>query len=264
MKSSYRVTITGKSKNCRRATERPVIVFVAGWGSTPFTWRFFIPELSRDFEVHYFETREKLEHRDSKSILSDGLHAKAMAEDILDYLDSLNETHVILSSSSAIYFSKICHKLKKTPRSVSYLSPLLYFPDPKLTRLGPILIAVSKLPMAASALKRMASFIWRNAESERLQGIYKIIDNGSLQTLYNSARQLRNEYADLANLSILQAPSLIVSAAEDSLHKRQEVEELQSHLFNADSQSVATFGLVHSSRAARIVADFIRRSISSS
>ncbi|MEL6332524.1 MAG: hypothetical protein AAFQ76_08040, partial [Cyanobacteria bacterium J06626_26] len=36
-----------------------LIVFFPGWLSTEKTWRYFLPELSKDFRIEYFESREK-------------------------------------------------------------------------------------------------------------------------------------------------------------------------------------------------------------
>ena len=40
-------------------TDKPALVFVAGWISMIDSWKYVLSELSREFTVYYIETREK-------------------------------------------------------------------------------------------------------------------------------------------------------------------------------------------------------------
>ncbi len=241
-----------------RSSSDNIVVFVPGWGSTPFTWRYFLPEIIRYHDVHYFETREKVDHSANPEILHTGLGAEDNSYDLLSYLEDLDRPYFLfLSSSAVIYFSLICESISKPPEAICYLSPMTKFPKSTMVQFGQFIVLIAKIPIfRASVISLMKNF-WTRSEQDRLEGILKILENGSLETLFHSARQLSSVSARLESISQVPCSSIILSAREDKLHKINECAELYDRIPNCKWEYLNSFGEIHSSKAANLLLDFL-------
>src|SRR5687767_11079155 len=78
-------------------SQGPNLLFIPGWASTEYTWRKFIPLLSENYSVHYFESREKPTALYRSNTID--LSLDAMSNDLVAYANSINNLQFIAGAS---------------------------------------------------------------------------------------------------------------------------------------------------------------------
>ncbi|MEL7508176.1 MAG: alpha/beta hydrolase [Cyanobacteria bacterium J06554_1] len=241
-----------------------LIVFFPGWLSTEKTWRYFLPELSKDFRIEYFESREKPSALPSKIKCQT---FKAHGDDAVSFLNSLGGTpyYVVGASIGASVYLSIVDRLEKKPDGQILISPGARSPAAKVS--GPLAVLFEFLrrspgwllyclrPLFLAIIKRLA------AEKDEYQATAAIqsLAAANLARVTASARQLLKFELDLNAISKISVPTLIIAASHDSAHNIQDAQRIDDCLPNSNLRFFETFTHTHSSICARKILDWIER-----
>ena len=240
-------------------TTRPTVplVFVPGWASTIFTWRYFLPRLLCYTSIFYFETREK-----SSSILcpSASFKVEDVARDVSDYLNKYYHKgtyNLIGASMGATYILECWAYLRNKPACVtlilpniavavpSYLSALKYTPR----RLSPYLKPfVSYL---------MVKFHLTPKEAEQQVGLFAAVNDGDADKLRRAGLGLGKYELDLNEIMKIDRPSLIIGASQDRLHNPDAVLKIHQSIFGSTYKDLNTFTNAHSSKSADLIINWM-------
>lgn len=116
-----------------QASSFPLVVFVPGWISLIAAWSEVLAELTRDFNVCYIETREKITSRVRGEVR---YGVAAIAQDIAGVVERLgidHEPYVLVGSSlGATAVIESCRILKKKPQCLVLIAPNTEFRVPPL------------------------------------------------------------------------------------------------------------------------------------
>jgi len=241
----------------RTQTPRPVILFVAGWASTPFTWRYFMPHLSSWAEVHYFETREKASSNLSRST---DVSITAMASDIASYIEQniTGEPYGLIGASTGANLAISALRLAARPAwavlvlphvrvpIATYLNLFRFIPAPALRCLKPVILW----------LFRLNRLVGRT--SQKQEGAFAALQQADLAKLRRSLfswMTYRLESSELANLSNL--PCLIIAASQDSTHNAGDAQSISTDLPRSHYYDGRTFTWAHSTHASRYVMNWV-------
>ena len=247
-----------------------LIVFFPGWLSTEITWRYFLPELSKNFRIEYFESREKPSAQPSNIGCHTEYHIEcqtfsAHGDDAANYLNSLNEEeyYVIAASVGASVFLSIIERLHQRPKGQVLISPSISSPLLKVS--GPLSILLSTLqrspsgllyflrPVFIAIIKRLAA----NKDAYQVTAAINSLAAANLSRVTASARQLLNFELDLAPISEVNVPTLIVTTTLDSAHHSQDAQTLNACLPNSSILSFSTFAHARSSVCAQKISNWI-------
>ncbi|MEL6161057.1 MAG: alpha/beta hydrolase [Cyanobacteria bacterium J06627_32] len=239
-----------------------LIVFFPGWLSTEATWRYVLPELSKNFRVEYFESREK------PSSLPNRIRCQtfqAHGDDAVSFLNSLGDTpyYVVSASIGASVYLSIVDRLEKKPDGQILISPGARSPADKVS--GPLAILFAVLrrspswhlyflrPIFLAIIKHLA------AEKDEYQATAAIqsFATANLVRVTASARQLLKFELDLNAISKVAVPMLIIAARHDSAHNIQDVKSIDNCLPNSSLYFFDTFTHTYSSICARKILDWI-------
>lgn len=254
-----------KARNMIRvfgAENESQIIFFPGWLSTPRTWRYFLRELSNQFRIEYFESREKPSAKPNVILCQT---FKAQQEDVIAYLNSLPEKpySVVAASMGAIVYLSVVDRLHRKPASQVIFSPTVQSPKPKKNRL---LIVLYKLlqnsPSWAFYLLRplLLGFIHKVAEknnSHQVKSILTAISEANLVRAAASIRQLPNFKIEPVALTKIDVPTLVIAAESDSVHSSSDAECINNKLRNSRLVFYKTFAHTHSSACARAISEWI-------
>jgi len=230
-----------------------LIVFVAGWSSTPSTWRYFLPVLQEKATVHYFETREKAH---TKYVLtSPSFDINAMSNDLVFYLNNLKKDYVLIGASvGASVIINSFNQLLNTPLCVVLLTPnskIKIQSSLQVLRITPVKILRFVRPLILTLIN-VFSF---KADAHRIEGLVNAMNSAELATSKKSIIQLSSMNLLAKKPERLNIPALIIATNKDSVHNSHDSILFQERL-GADLIRFETFTEAHSSRCAKQVIEW--------
>jgi len=244
-----------------KATTNPVVIFVPGWISLMSGWKEVLIEMSRDFTIHYVETREKI-----SSTISGKVHYQVedFARDISSLVDvfKLKDRNFILFGSSlgATTIVDSCRFLTSQPLCLVLIGVNAVFYIPKfwrhVVRLFP--------PRLYLAFKPFIKWYLRNfrldVQSDLAQ--YKKyclnIDTADPWKLKKAALAFVR-YAIWDRLPDIKIPALLISASKDKIHDLQNIRHISALMSNSTNIDLETNSNTHSAAMVVEMRKFIKK-----
>jgi len=213
-------------------SNNPTVVFVPGWISLISTWKSVLQYLSRDFTIHYVETREK------KTAIVRG-RVKYRVEDcardlatIVEQLDLTDNNYILCGSSlGATAIADGFRFLKHRPLCLALIGINAEFYIPR----GWIGFVRCFPPTLYLAFKPVIKWYLRNfrLDVEKDHAQYKKycdnIDNADPFRLKKAALALA-KYKIWERLPEIQTPVLLFSASLDALHDLENIKRIHELL----------------------------------
>lgn len=228
-------------------TSNPSVVFVAGWVSQITAWQEVLLEMTREFNVFYLETREKISSR-VKGRADFGI--KEMGQDVIKlikHLDLKNGEYILFGSSlGATTILDSCRLLPADPLFLVLIGPNAEFRVPKTWI---FLITVFYPPMY-TLIKPVVKWYLKNF---RLNVKHDYAQYQKYSTALDSAdpRKLKKAALALAKYKIwgflehVQYPALIIGASKDKLHEPENLKKIVRSLKNSTYVDLETNNRTH-------------------
>ena len=258
---SENVSLKVISFNPPQKTENPPVVFVAGWITLISAWKIVLQEMTKDFPVHYIETREKIS---SRVIGKANYGVEEIGKDIVKLVDHFNlkEKDFILFGSSlgASALLDCCRFLDRTPLCLVLIGPNAVFRVPRFGKiivyfLPPRLFLLVK-PMVKWYLKTFRLNI--KSDYEQYQKYCVNIDSADPWKLKKAIMKLWSWQAwDL--LPGIKYPTVIFGASKDSLHEPENLKQMVSMLPNAEYIDLETNKGTHSAAMVAAMQKYIEK-----
>ena len=229
------------------------IVFVPGWASTPYTWRYFLPPLVATTPVSYVETREK-----SSSRLTN-----PRQQSVTDQVDDIRraieasaiERPVIVGASTGA--NLVLELLLTAPnccQAFALLAPHLDVPVPSWLSLFARLPDPMTAPMKKLAVLTLKLHRPRRFEEDQYEGLVAAASSAQLRKLGASAAAWAGHQVRLPALN-REISGVVVGSASDSFHNRDGAQEIARRMAPTTSYfEVANFTALHASSTATLIA----------
>lgn len=227
------------------------LLFVPGWASTEYTWRNFIPYLSKNYIVHYFETREKPNTRYQDRNVD--LSLDSMSNDLVTYANSISGLSFVAGASLGA--STIINGWKNIaikPRKLALICPNLGIRLPKLFSVW------EKAPRSVLKAARPA-ILWGISkfsygyDGDRVAGMLRAFRIAEIDVLLRSAKQLANLRLPSELISKIDVPALVIGTLQDEIHNLNDAIKVAKEIKTSKWETLPTFGDAHSSRSARLL-----------
>lgn len=209
---------------------RPPVVFVAGWITLMAAWKEVLREMTKDFTVHYIETREK---KTSVVTGNEPYTVEALGKDIVSYVSGLglkNGQYVLFGSSLGATVVLDCIRfLADRPKCVVVVGPNAEFRVPWWGR------TVIRLfyPPSYSLLRPFVKWYLRNfrlnveSDSAQYRKYCNNLDAADPWKLKKAAWEF-SSYTVWNLLPAVDLPVLLVSASKDKLHEPGNLKKMAS------------------------------------
>ena len=208
-----------------KTQNRPVVIFVAGWGSVFEGWRPLVSEWSRRRKIVYIETREKGSSRISVRATKSDFSIEKISSDIVGVLD-----HYDIESSDVDWFSSslgstvLIDAFSRgllSGRTSILLAPNSEFKFPIWARF----LIMSPIPrFSHSTIKNLViSMVEKKVKEEGQKTRYRrALLSQDLHKMHLSARFLMG-YSIPSDLSGISFPCAVMTASSDKLHGMDRV-----------------------------------------
>ncbi|MEM1168200.1 MAG: alpha/beta hydrolase [Cyanobacteria bacterium P01_H01_bin.35] len=233
------------------------IIFVSGWASTYYTWRYVIPELSELFRVFYFESREKATAKVDNNA---SFYMSDMKDDLVSFINcNFSDKPFVLIGSSlgATTILESWHSFENKPEKIVLITPNIKMPFPS------ILSIAFFIPDLIVEVLRPIIFAYVNARKQKLDkkqvaGMNEVINRGNLPRIKSSIKDLWNYNFNLKLLTTINTPCLLITASEDRVHSHQDSQIILSKLPNSEYVNLKTFSTTHSQTIVSILKEWIK------
>ena len=244
-------------------TDKPTLLFVAGWISQISGWTGVLKALTKTHRVHYLETREKRSSKVAKvSAVDFNMHR--MRNDVAEVIEQRypDGNYFLAGSSlgaSAIVEFLLMHKL--SPLSTALIAPNPELKFPKVLMYG----LVSWFPPALYApIKAIAKWYLRNfrldpvKEPEQYEKYCNTLDAADPYKLKPNAMSML-DYEIWDRLGAVKDKVLIVGASSDKLHGLDNLIRMTELMPNAVLASMESNKVTHSEQAGRLLAGYFNQ-----
>lgn len=249
-----RAILTVRHYPAGAATGRPRIVFVGGWASTLFTWRYVLPPLSAQAELFYFESREK-----PSALISPAgdFSIAAMAEDLAGFLEAqgvAGPTLLVGSSLGATVALEACGRLDCGLAGLVLICPNREMPSRRRLWLAQ-LVPDGLCPRLRRPLAWTLRCVAR--DPQLATGLARAVEEADLLRLKRSLAAIRGYEMDLAPLAGIGVPTLVIGASHDKLHRYEDALAICAAIPDSRLKDVRSFASAHSRLAAQTILDFM-------
>ena len=228
--------------------ENPVVVFVAGWISLMSGWKKVLREMTKDFQVYYIETREKISSRIQGKV---EYSAETIGQDIVSLISHFNlknRDYILFGSSlGATVILDCCRFLKSIPLCLVLVGPNAEFRVPKIWK-GVVRLFYPPLYLLIKPSVKWHLRTFRmdvDSDPAQYQKYCKALDSADPWKLKKAAMSLWNfEVWDL--LEDIECPTLIIGASKDKLHEPENLRKMVSMMKHATYLDLETNQLTHS------------------
>ncbi len=226
----------------------PPVLFVAGWISLMSGWKEILQEMTKDFQVYYVETREKItsqvKGRENFGVEDIGKDLVAL----VSLLKFTSENYILLGSSlGATAILDCCQHLTIPPKCLVLIGPNAVF---RVPRFGKAIVSVF-WPRMYLVIKPLVKFYLKNfrldvkSDYAQYQKYCTALDTANPWKLKNAVMRLWSyEVWDL--LGDIAFPSLIVGASKDDLHEPENLKKIVSMMPHATYVDLETNKGTHS------------------
>jgi len=203
-----------------KENNKPAVLFVAGWITLIKAWENVLREMTKDFQVFYVETREKIS---SQVAGKAGYGVEEIGQDLVTLVDHFNlkEKNFILFGSSlgATSILESCLYLKEKPLCLVLIGPNAVF---RVPRFGKVIIRIF-WPRMYLILKPFIKWYLKNfrldvkSDYAQYEKYCANIDAADPWKLRKGAISL-SKYEVWGYIKKIDVPALIVGASKDTLH----------------------------------------------
>jgi pimeloyl-ACP methyl ester carboxylesterase len=228
----------------------PTVVFVAGWVSLMRGWKEVLLEMTKDFKIHYIETREKISSQvKGKTEYS----VESIGKDIL-YLIShfdlkTNEYLLFGSSLGATTLIDLCRFLQSDPKCLILVGPNAVFRVPS----GWLAFVKIFYPPLYNYFKPVVKWYLKTfrldveSDYEQYEKYCEALDAGDPWKLKKAVLTFsKYEIWDL--LENITYPSIIIGTSKDKLHEPENLKKIVEKLPNASYIDMETNKNTHSTQ----------------
>lgn len=232
----------------RVENNNPSVLFVPGWTSMITGWKEVLIEMTKDFTVHYVETREKI-----SSVVSGDFDysVEAIGKDLVEVISKLglNECKYIFFGSSlgATAILDCCRFLKVDPLCLVLIGPNAEFRIPDY---GKILIKLFYPPMY-NFFKPYVKWYLKTfrldikSDYAQYEKYSSVLDFADPWKLKRAAMAVSN-YTVWERLKTIEYPTLILGASKDKLHEPENTKKIVASLKQSTFVDMATNKNTHS------------------
>jgi pimeloyl-ACP methyl ester carboxylesterase len=229
-------------------TNNPQVVFIPGWISLIHGWQSALLEMSRDFTIHYVETREKIS---AEVNLKTRFRVEDFAQDIagiVDYFQLPERGYILLGSSLGA--TTIVDSYRFLPRQplclvLICINAIFYIPKfwQNVVRLFP--------PRLYLGIKPVIKWYLRNfrldvaSDAAQYTKYCRNLDAADPWKLKKAALAFIH-YAIWDRLPEIEVPSLIFGASKDELHNLADIRHIAHQLPHSTFVDLETNSQTHS------------------
>lgn len=238
---------------------RPPVVFVPGWITQMEAWRIVLREMTKDFPVHYIETREK-----SSSITppNSEYSVESISMDIADVIQSLelNDGYVLFGSSlGATVILDAYRHLKARPKCLVLIGPNAEFKMPWLGKtivrcVNPALFFAWIKPVVKWYLKTFRLDV-KNDPAQFIK-YSDAVDAADPRKLKKAALAF-SRYKVWDKLAAISPPTLVVGGSKDKLHEPENLIRMTTMLPRARYLDMETNRRTHTETVVEAMRQFI-------
>jgi len=244
-------------------SDRPVLIFVAGWISLISGWKGVLREITPLYRTIYVETREK-----SSSVVTginkNNFSMERLKHDLHDVVNELipSGSGYILAGSSlgASTILEYCTDSDRPPLASVLIGPNSEFRFPRI--LGDIIPLIH--PGMYNGVKPVIKWYLKNFRLDKKNSADQIakyertLDAADPYKLKANALALKN-YRVSGTVSNIKIPCLIVGATTDTLHGTESIKKLTASIPGAEYIELASNTETHNEKGGRLIADYIKR-----
>ncbi len=244
-------------------SEKPVVVFVAGWISLLQGWQHVLKILTPCYRTFYIETREKISAKlpENKSV---EFSIQRMSQDIDETLEQIlpkNQKFYFAGSSlgaTVILYYLNMNKLQ--PEKSLLIAPLCEFQMPSwgifiIRLLHPNLYLLIK-PVIKWYLRNFR--LDKENEPEQVAKYEGTMDAAEPRRLKANAMSIK-DFSLWEKLSDIPSPVLIIGAGTDTLHGVDVMEKMVSLIPSAQLEMMNSNKDTHSEKAGQLLVDYIEK-----
>lgn len=232
------------------------LVFVPNWHAKEKHWTTFVETLTADYQVEYFESREKINTRIKKDQV--GYTVPEMSQDLVRYLNQINGPyHLIGASIGACLIVKGWAAIRNKPKSLVLMCPILDLKMPRyfhLFKFIPERLLKAVRPVIFSFLSSSKQL---RAVSKNLYRAFKSPDLTELLIIKASIQDLIKMRMDVAEVQRIKHPSFVVYTLDDGIHLQKDAQKVIRHIHGAKSTAFETFRAVHGKESAEAVLSWV-------
>jgi pimeloyl-ACP methyl ester carboxylesterase len=240
----------------KRDTE---VIFVAGWMSLIDGWVQVLQEMTRDFTVHYIETREKnssrLKGKARFRVMDIGMDVIRMVEK----LELKDQKYIIVASSlGATAVFDCCRFLSVSPGALIMINPNAVFRIPLFWR---ILVRLFYAPLFV-VFRPVIKWYLRTfrldvqADPAQYQKYCRTLDTADPRKSKKTVLALWN-YQVWDKLKTVQYPTLVIGASRDKLHEPENIRRMVSLLPRATYLDMETNARNHSPELVKVIRRYL-------
>jgi pimeloyl-ACP methyl ester carboxylesterase len=233
-----------------KANNNPTVLFVAGWITLIKAWENVLKEMTKDFEVIYVETREKISSQ-VKGKVDYGV--EDIGQDIVALVDHFNlkdQNYILFGSSlGATSILESCLFLKIKPLCLVLIGPNAVFRVPKF---GKVIIRIF-WPRLYIILKPFIKWYLKNFRLDvkndfaQYEKYCNNIDAADPWKLKKAAIKL-SKYEVWGFINKIDIPALIVGASKDTLHTPENLHRMVEKMPSVTYLDLETNKLTHSAK----------------
>ena len=239
----------------------PPVLFVAGWISQISGWKTVLKEMTKDFPVHYVETREKISSRIAGKA---DYGVTPVGEDIAKIVERLDlppRRFVMFGSSLGATAIVDCYQsLKRKPLALALISPNATFRVPRIwmvivTLFYPPLYALIRPPVKWY-LKNFRLDV--KVDHEQYAKYCNAIDAADPWKLRKAVLAVA-KYQIWDRLEFVDVPTLLIGATKDVMHEPVNLAEISRRIRKIETIDMGTNKLTHSERVVEEMRSFLQR-----
>ena len=212
--------------------EHPPVVFVPGWITLMAAWKDVLREMTKDFTVHYIETREKISSEIKGKV---PYTVEALGKDIVFFVSRLglkNGRYLLFGSSLGATVVLDCIRfLGEKPKCVAVVGPNAEF---RVHWWGSVVIGLFYPPFYF-LMKPFVKWYLRNfrlnveSDSAQYRKYCNNLDAADPWKLKKAAWEF-SSYSVWDLLPAIDLPVLLISASKDKLHEPENLKKMAERL----------------------------------
>jgi len=232
----------------KKLTKYPPIIFIPGWGSFIQGWKIVLQEMSKDFEIYYFETREK---SSAKHVKEQKISIQNIRDDIAKavQLHDIDDNRFIAfgSSMGATAILDGMAENKINPSLAVLIGPNIEFNIPRfliiIITLIPTQLYKMIKPFAKWYMKR--KYIDMESDSKQYHKYSYVLDHIHLGRTRRSALSFK-KYSFEHKIQQLKKRILVFSGKKDILHNYEKTLDMVNRIEQATLINLETNDRTHS------------------
>ncbi len=245
-----------------QASSYPDIVFVAGWISLMRGWKSVLREMTKDFNVYYVETREKISSRIEGNM---EFGVEEIGSDIVLLIEQMGLSSYVLFGSSLGATAIIdCYRLlNPKPRGLVLIGPNAVFRVPLSWK---IIVTIFYSPLYALIRPSVKWYLRTfrldlKSDIAQYEKYCEALDAADPRKLKKAVMSVWS-YQVWDNLALIDCPVLIVNASRDKLHESENLRKIAAGLKSAVEVDLGTNSQTHDKPVVDAVRSFLQKNSS--